>query len=575
MNNSIFALIKSKILIADVVGEYTSLRKFGTYLKGSCPFHSEKTASFTVSPGKEIFYCFGCQSGGDVITFIEKTENLLPLEAAFFLADRYGIELPEYQNSKEIASRSKKESYYTLCSLVASWCQQQLAQSPQAQAYLAERGIGQGVQTQYMLGYFPSGTIAIRSLQKYIQKNNLLVQELLEAKIISQSAKGLGFYSPFEERIIFPIRDHLGNFCGFGGRIFQAGDERPKYYNSYDHAFFSKSELTYGLDCAKKTAQKENALLVMEGYFDVVTAAQYGYNASIATLGTAFTSEHLKLLNRYAEKLYIMYDGDAAGKNAILKLMQLCWNSPVDIFVVQFPAGDDPASFLLKNGGFSELIKQARDLFTFFAEELTENFFEKTVQERLVLVKKLLEGIATVTDPIKLDLLLQKTALVCALPLERLEQYMNQLAKKAAPRKHPFVQQYQKMTIMPTLTLLEKRLFCAILNKRNSLQKIEKNELSSFLTVPLQDLLRKKDDESETPLTHDEKNLIAKIIIESEMEDLSAEADAVVEHFRKKLWKQKIQTLKMQLARAQDAYDASGVQQLLQEFESLKKKTVT
>jgi DNA primase len=313
----------------------------------------------------------------------------------------------------------------------------------------------------------------------------------------------------------------------------------------------------------------------MEGYFDVVTAAQYGYNASIATLGTAFTSEHLKLLNRYAEKLYIMYDGDAAGKNAILKLMQLCWNSPVDIFVVKFPVGDDPASFLLKNRDFSELIKQARDLFTFFAEELTENFFEKTVQERLVTVKKLLEGIATVTDPIKRDLLLQKTALVCNLPLERLENALNHIAKKTEPRKPSFVQSHQKMANLPLLTLLEKRLFCAILNKRTSLQEAEKKELASFLSDSLQDLLRKKEHESETPLTHDEKNMIAKIIIESEMENLSAAGDAVIEHFRKKIWKQKIQTLKMQLAHAQDAYDAPGVQQLLQEFESLKKKTVT
>ena len=379
MNPTIFSVIKSKLQIADVVGEYTSLRKFGTYLKGSCPFHSEKTASFTVSPGKEIFYCFGCQNGGDVITFIEKVENLSPLEAAQHLAERYGIELPEYQKNKEAtASRSEKEQYYTLCSLIASWCHQQLNQSPAAQEYLAERGIAKGVQAQYTLGYFPSGTGALRSLQTYMQKNNVLVQELLAAKIIAQSTKGMGFYSPFEERIIFPIRDHLGHFCGFGGRVFNPGDERPKYYNSHDHAFFSKSELTYGLDSAKKSAQKENVLFVMEGYFDVVTAAQYGYSNSVATLGTAFTAEHLKLLNRYAEKLYIMYDGDAAGKNAILKLMQLCWNAPVDIFVVTFPDGEDPASFLLKGGNFADLIKQARDLFVFFAEELTENRKDRT-----------------------------------------------------------------------------------------------------------------------------------------------------------------------------------------------------
>ncbi len=269
----IFSFIKSNVNILDVTKQYANLKKTGLYWKGHCPFHHEKTASFTVSPHRDIFYCFGCSSGGDVITFMSKVEQCSAIDAVKLLADRYNIDLPEDSHIPSIGSADEKDRYFQLCALVNKWCCEQLQKSPLAKEYLDSRTITHESITYFGIGFFPSGLSSVQSLIRYAQKNNVLADDLLKANILGQAKRVL--YSPFEGRIIFPIKDHLGRFCGFGGRVFKPEDNRAKYYNSKENTYFTKGQLLFGFDLAKQSIQKSESVFLVEGYTDCIAMYQH------------------------------------------------------------------------------------------------------------------------------------------------------------------------------------------------------------------------------------------------------------------------------------------------------------
>src|SRR3990167_4037364 len=310
---NLFSYIKQKTPILDVVSQYVSLKRAGMYWKSSCPFHAEKTASFTVSPHRDIFYCFGCHKGGDAIEFICAMEQCSPLEAAKFLAERHQIAIPQELASpqqEQSTSRDEKKRYFELSRLVADWCHEQLKKHVPALRYIAQRGITEEQVDRFCLGYLPACATALKELIKCAHQQAFSVQELYDMHFIFEN-RGLA-HSPFEQRILFPIQDHLGRFCGFGGRIFLPGDERPKYYNSHDTPYFQKGSLLFGMDKAKKSIQQQGYAFLVEGYTDCIAMVQHGQTNTVATLGTACTLEHLQLLSNHAEKVYVLYDGDSA-----------------------------------------------------------------------------------------------------------------------------------------------------------------------------------------------------------------------------------------------------------------------
>ena len=348
---NLFNFIKRSVQILDVVNEYTTLKKSGgLYWKSPCPFHQEKTPSFTVSPDKDIFYCFGCNESGDVISFVAKIEKMSPFEAAQYLVEKYNLDVPDSikSNSHQTQElRTEKDSYLALCKLVAKWCHDQLFQYDTALNYVHSRKFNQQIITQFTLGFFPKGNIAIKELLKQAATQGFLTKDFIKAGILFQGRNNL--YSPFEGRIIFPIKDHVSRYCGFGGRVFLPDDDRCKYYNSKENQFFQKGNLLYGLDVAKKNIQNDDIAFLVEGYTDCIAMHSYGHKNSIATLGTACTLDHLKKIANYTQQLYVMYDGDNAGQKAILRLTQLCWTIDIEPKVICLPKDSDPASFLHKN----------------------------------------------------------------------------------------------------------------------------------------------------------------------------------------------------------------------------------
>ena len=582
---SVFEFVKSQLPVLTVVGEYTTLKRAGVYWKGHCPFHHEKTASFTVTPHRDIFYCFGCGLGGDVIAFIARAEGCSQLEAVRYLADRYALTLPEdfsFQQTEQAVEA--KERYFDLCHQVALWCHQQVGRFHQATTYLEQRHLAPATQTLFRIGYFPPGAAALKELCAQLKKEGFLVKDLLEARIVLEGKHGL--YSPFEDRIIFPIADHLGRICGFGGRVFKSDDTRAKYYNSHDHAFFNKSTVLFGLSVAKKTVQEKGAVFVVEGYLDCIAMVQAGYTNTVATLGTACTQEHLQNLSRYASTLYVLYDGDAAGQKAIVRLSEHCWNVAMELAIIILPDNHDPDSFLVSGGTLEPLIASAKDVFSFSVDRISADFTSKPLQERLAGIKELLEIILKLKDPLKQDMLLQKAASTCAVPFTTLQRELasrqSGAEKKVNEQEKP---QLQKKMIQKEISDLEKQVFCAILNNGEKVAREDEVLLGAVLPESLAHIFRlfqKHKEESPDSdfstffgtLSSDEQNFVNRLLISTPISPDSTLYEQLIKQLYKKQWKIAVTRVKTQLAQAQQAGDGQGVQMLMQEFQELKQRMV-
>ena len=578
---SVFNLIKSRVSIFDVVNEYTTLKKAGNYWKSRCPFHHEKTASFTVSPHKDIFYCFGCHEGGDVIAFIAKMENCGQHEAVQFLADRYNIELPK-DTEKYEQTAQEKQQYFDICKEVATWCHTQLTKHPSVLKYLQERLIEGSMLDDFLIGYFPGGLASIKKLLHALKDKNILADDLLETHIISQGKTVL--FSPYEDRIIFPIRDHLGRFCGFGGRTFKLTDTRAKYYNSRENDFFQKGSLLFNLDRAKKAIQESGRAFLVEGYTDCIAMAQAGYPNTVATLGTSCTINHLKLLSRYAPYLYVLYDRDAAGEKAILRLTELCWQASMELKVVQLPQGQDPASFLSAGNDLSPRITHAQDIFAFFIEQIGADFSTAPLHERVQKIKRLIDIIALINDPLKQDVLIQTAAQNFSMPFESIKAAL----RRQKGHNEPEESSPQKPAAIPASEepgTLEKQIFCAIMNNPEMFDSHNDNYVIDQFDESLRSIIKKlvAEKEQQTSFAFDsffdtlddnEKNNVSKLLVtHSEPISMTAYKDLLIQ-FQKKQWKQIIQSITAQLEKAHTDGDQQTVDRLLHDYRTLKDKMV-
>lgn len=581
-NTNLFHYLKERVTILQVVGEHVALKKAGHYWKGRCPFHDEKTASFTVSPHREIFYCFGCHMGGDVITFISKTENCNQLEAAKLLADRYNIELPETIIPESFEQKTDdRKKYFEICKLVAQWTHEQIEKYPSTISYLNKRGFTQESINAFKVGYFPGGTKAIRTLIKYCAQHNFLAKDLLEAQIISDGKAN--FYSPFEQRIIFPIRDHLGRFCGFGGRITKSTDERPKYYNSRENSYFQKGSLLFGLAMAKKVIQKEKAVFLVEGYTDCIAMVQHGIQNTVATLGTACTLEHLKLLSYHAHKVYLVYDGDQAGQKAMLRLAQLCWQVNLDLKVIFLPETQDPASFLQEGGDLLSLAESAQDILSFFLDHMGKEFSSQSLAEKLEGMNKFLAIIKNIDDKLKQEILLQKASSVFSISFDSLKTQLARTRTQPLQNTPEEAPEDTNKLVLDDISKIEKNFICAILNNTQFLEQKEVDNLVEYMPQELQTLLQKlksaktADDKITFTLFFDtleyhEKQVVNQLLLAHDYEDSQENFEQMLLLLEKKYWKMIVNGTKVKITLAQKEADTKKVTDIVSSFLELKKK---
>ena len=329
--------------IEEVVGQYVNLKRSGSNLFGLCPFHGEKTPSFSVAPDKGIYYCFGCHKGGGVINFEMEIEGLSYPDAVRALAQRVGMEVPD---DEEYQSRYRKqERLWALSKEAARFFVSQLYAPAGAEGlrYAQSRGMSKGTLTRFGIGFAPDSW---DSLCKAMRAKGYTDEELQGAGLVSVSQKNGSIYDRFRNRLMFPIIDVRGNVIGFGGRVMD--NSTPKYLNSPETEIFNKRKNLFALNVAKKT--KLGYLILVEGYMDAIALHQYGFDCAVASLGTSLTDEHAALLSRYTEQVVLIYDGDEAGQNATKRAIPMLEKVGLQVKVLQMRDAKDPDEFLKKFG---------------------------------------------------------------------------------------------------------------------------------------------------------------------------------------------------------------------------------
>jgi DNA primase len=372
--------IRSAVDIVDLVGRFVNLRKAGSHWKGLCPFHAEKTPSFTVNPQKGIFHCFGCGVGGDAFGFVMRQDRLSFPEAVRALAKSAGVALPDEHGAK--SGDSGREELLRVMELAGRFYVDTLWKpaGERARAYLDQRGIDAGIARHFGLGYAPEGW---DSLLTFMKAEKVPDEALIAAGLAVARENRPGAYDRFRGRLLFPIRDLQGRVVAFGGRGF--GDEQPKYLNSPETPLYTKGNLLYAADLARPTIQSQNRALLVEGYVDCMMAHQHGFTGTVAALGTAFTPAQLALLRRYCDEVITFFDADAAGQKAAARAEELleptgrgmAWAvnrsgafegaGTLRVKVALLPAGHDPDTFLRTVGSeaFSERIAAARSILAY------------------------------------------------------------------------------------------------------------------------------------------------------------------------------------------------------------------
>lgn len=348
--------------IVEIVSESVSLRRAGKNLVGLCPFHAEKTPSFTVSPDKQIFYCFGCGAGGNVFSFVMKQEGTTFADAARALARRFGVDLPEKPLTRQDQKRiSEQDALLAVNRAAADFYHHTLLREESAagaRAYLTRRGLTSETLAAFQLGYAPKGW---DHLLKFMTRQRFAPSLLEKAGLVAARKEGSGFYDRFRDRVIFPIRDEQSRVVGFGGRVMD--DSTPKYLNSPETPVYVKRRVLYGFHRAKETCRAEGTVYIVEGYLDLIALHQHGILNAAATLGTALSPEHIRSLARFAGHLVLVYDSDEAGIRSAQRCIDIFWKEHVDFrrgdvfredradtHILVLPEGHDPDSFLFKHG---------------------------------------------------------------------------------------------------------------------------------------------------------------------------------------------------------------------------------
>lgn len=410
ISSETIGLIREKTDIVAVVSEYVHLINSGRTYKALCPFHKEKTPSFHILPDKQIYHCFGCGKGGDVFGFLMRLEHLTFPEAVRFLAAKQGIEIPkDYDPEAE-----KREDLYKVLSEAANLYEKALytAEGKVARDYLKKRNIKEETAKKYKIGFAPDSW---NFLSNSMGKNPKLLAAMEKVSLVKQRDNGNGFYDVFRNRMMIPILDVHGRVAGFGGRVFSP-EQEPKYLNSAESETFNKRAMLFNFREALPSIRRQNAVIIVEGYMDVISLWQNGITNAVASLGTALTPDQIQLLARNCENLYFCYDADEAGQNATLRGISIQKDSPVNARVIVFDnPKDDPDSFVAREGGesFKKMLEKAEDIYTFLVKKRTQGIkppFEIPVKEKLI--QEFKELVSEIQSPIAKSEVIRKLSVL-------------------------------------------------------------------------------------------------------------------------------------------------------------------
>lgn len=397
------AEILSRVNPLEIFSEHVSLRQTGKTWKGLCPFHNEKTASFHVNPEQGLWYCFGCGAGGNLFQFLMKINTLTFPEAKEILAKKAGIALASSSNQHQ----RKRERLYDLLRTASEYYQNILRQNPEGEEglrYLSFRSVTRNSIEKFQLGMAPSSS---QSLISFLSRRNFLLEEIQETGLAAKTNPPRDL---FQKRILFPIWDSAERVIAFGGR--SLGEEKPKYLNSPETPLFRKSEILYAFPLAKKKILKENAALIAEGYLDAVMLHQFGFENTIATLGTSFTFQQANFLRRFVSRAVLCYDGDSAGFTAMQRAFPILDRVGLELAFAVIPPGEDPDSFLKKkgSGAFQTLLETALSSIDFLLKTAKQAHNSETPEGKKKIADDLLPVLQSVTHPVLKEAYVKKVA---------------------------------------------------------------------------------------------------------------------------------------------------------------------
>ena len=437
--------------IEEVVGQRVNLRRSGSNLFGLCPFHGEKTASFSVAPDKGIYYCFGCHKGGGAINFVMELEGLSYPDAVRALAQRSGLEVPE---DEQYQSRYKaQERLWALHKEAARFFHSQLYApiGKNALSYAIGRGMTKSTLTKFGIGYAPDSW---DMLVKAMEAKGYTRQELIDSGLVTVSQKNGNTFDRFRDRLMFPIIDIRGNVIGFGGRIMNSNDPNAaKYLNSPETLIFNKRKNLFGLNYAKKT--KLEYLILVEGYMDAIALHQYGFDCAVASLGTSLTEEHAVLISRYVEQVVLIYDGDEAGQRATRRAIPILEKAGIRVKVLQMRDAKDPDEYLKKFGAdkFRLLLEDSANRVEYQLNAIRRKYDLKEDDQKIRYVHESAELISTLGSPIQREIYGGRVAEAAGISTEAMKMEINKAYKNRVQREK---KAQEKVDLAPVKTLQPK-----------------------------------------------------------------------------------------------------------------------
>ena len=446
--------VRSSNNIVDIIGGYVKLQKKGSSYFGLCPFHNEKSPSFSVSPNKQMYYCFGCGAGGNVFTFIMEYENQSFPEAVKILADRAGIALPEAELTEEQKrERNKRQQLMEINKTAANYFYYQLNgdQGQQAREYLENRRLSKETQIHFGLGYASKYS---NDLYLYLKKKGYQDQILKETGLLTYDEKR-GVHDKFWNRVMFPIMDVNNRVIGFGGRVM--GDGTPKYLNSPETMLFDKSRNLYGLNYARTS--RKPYMIICEGYMDVIAMHQAGFTNAVASLGTAFTAQHSVLLKRYTQEVRLAYDSDGAGQKAALRAIPILKSAGINVRVIHMDPYKDPDEFIKNLGteAFQERIDAAESSFMFEISVLEKNYKQSDPEGRASFMKAMARRLLEFPQELERNIYIDAIAGRYGIASEELKRMVNSFgASMSREQVEAAIYQQQEREEMPAKKRVEK-----------------------------------------------------------------------------------------------------------------------
>lgn len=417
--------IKQSNDIVDVISQYVHLKRSGRNYFGLCPFHNEKSPSFSVSPDKQIFHCFGCNVGGNVITFVSKIEGMNFIETVQMLAERANIQLPTLQNSGDTEKEILKDKVYKVNEYTAEYYHQNLykQQAKMAQEYVKKRQLSNETLKSFRIGF--SGKFD--ELYQELKKQGFEEKEILESGLVNKNEKGQ-YIDRYRNRLMFPICDVRGRVIAFGGRVLD--DSKPKYINSQENIVYSKGRHLFGLNVAKKGDTKK--LLIVEGYMDVISLHQRGITNVVASLGTALTEQQGWLLRKNTEQIILSFDSDEAGIQAKLRALDILQNMGCDLRILQLEGAKDPDEYIIKYGNarFKNLIEKALSVIEFKVKVLKKDLNLENINDKIKFLNEIAKLISKVENTIEKEIYIEKIAKEYDISKEAIYAEVNKLAYK-------------------------------------------------------------------------------------------------------------------------------------------------